>query len=285
MIALCVDDEPLMLRSLIRKVELSPDVEYAKGFTDAEEAIEWTKENPVDLAFLDIQLRGMEGIDLAKKLREWYPQLPVFFCTGFQNYALEAMQIHANGYLVKPFAASDVQKEIDHLKSERSYLESQILKKQQESGSGVEVSGKEKLLRVRCFGNFDAFSGNSVLTFKRTKTKELFAYLIDRKGAMITAGELCAVLWPDNFDERSNIRYLMQLVIDLRETLKTVNASELLIAERRKGYAVDCEQIDCDYYRYLEGEEAAIRLFQGEYMKQYEWGEIVLMDIIKKRRK
>ena len=62
------------------------------------------------------------------------------------------------------------------------------------------------------------------LVFKRLKTKELLAFLVDRKGAGMTAKQICAVLFPDDTDDTKNAAYLRQLVLDLKNTLKTIRA-------------------------------------------------------------
>ena len=68
MIAIAVDDEALMLGALAAAVEASPDITSVAGFSDCEEALEYVKTNPLDIAFLDINMRGMGGLALAEKI-------------------------------------------------------------------------------------------------------------------------------------------------------------------------------------------------------------------------
>ena len=164
--AIVVDDEPYMLETLEEAVWVSPDMEEVTPFSSCTAALEHAENYPVNVAFLDINMRGIGGLELAEKILELQPQCKIVFCTGYSEYAVEAFQIHVSGYLLKPITAQDVQKEIDHIKGEL---------------------GKETLLIVRCFGNFEVFYQGEPLTFKRTKTKELLAYLVDRKGASVTA--------------------------------------------------------------------------------------------------
>ena len=65
MIAIAVDDEALMLRALVMAINASPDVSEVVNFSDCEKALEYVKDNPVDVAFLDINMRGMGGLALA----------------------------------------------------------------------------------------------------------------------------------------------------------------------------------------------------------------------------
>jgi two-component SAPR family response regulator len=131
------------------------------------------------------------------------------------------------------------------------------------------VRQKEKLLRVCCFGNFEVYVKEEKLVFKRVKTKELFAFLIDRRGAGMTAKQICAVLFPDDTDDTKNSAYLRQLFMDLKNTLKAVGAENVLRHET-PCYRVDTSLMQCDYFTYLETGKPE---FRGEYMAQYSWAE------------
>ena len=248
MIAIAVDDEALMLGALVAAVEASPDITSVAKFSDCEEALEYVKNNPTDIAFLDINMRGMGGLSLAEKIVAARPTCKIVFCTGYEEYAIPAFKLHASGYLMKPISAEDVQGEIDNIKGARQ---------------------KEKLLTVKCFGDFEVYFKEEKLVFKRLKTKELFAFLIDRKGAGMTARQICAVLFPDDIDDTKNSAYLRQLVMDLKNTLKTVGAESVLCHET-PCYRVDTSLIKCDYISYLETGKPE---FHGEYMTQYSWAE------------
>ena len=105
--------------------------------------------------------------------------------------------------------------------------------------------------------------------FKRLKSKELFAFLVDRNGAGMTAKQICAALFPDDLDDTKNAAYLRQLVLDLKNTLKMVGAENVLCHET-PCYRVDTKLIKCDYLSYLATGKPE---FRGEYMMQYSWAE------------
>ena len=248
MIAIAVDDEALMLGALVSAISASPDISNVTKFSDCEEALEFATNNPIDIAFLDINMRGMGGLVLAEKITAVRPTCKIIFCTGYEEYAIPAFKLHASGYLMKPISAEDVQGEIDNIK-------------------GVRKS--EKLLTVKCFGNFEVYSKNEKLIFKRLKTKELFAFLVDRNGAGMTAKQICATLFSDDSDDTKNSTYLRQLVLDLKTTLKAVGAENVFCHET-PCYRVDTNLIKCDYFSYLETGKPE---FYGEYMTQYSWAE------------
>ena len=248
MIAIAVDDEALMLRALVRAITASPDIREVVSFSDCEKALDYVNKNEVSVAFLDINMRGMGGLALAERIINLRPDCKIVFCTGYEEYAIPAFKLHASGYLMKPISAEDVQKEIDNIKGLRQ---------------------KQKLLDVKCFGNFEAYAKGECLPFKRSKTKELFAFLVDRRGAGMTAKQICAVLFPDDTDDNKNVAYLRQLVLDLKNTLKAVGAEDVFRHET-PCYRIDVNLIKCDYISYLEGGKVE---FFGEYMSQFSWAD------------
>ena len=193
-------------------------------------------------------MRGIGGLGLAEKLMELHPRCRIVFCTGYQEYAVSAFQLHVSGYLMKPITAEAVQKEINHIK-------------------GVRTS--EKLLTIKCFGNFEVLYNGRSLPFKRKKAKELLAVLVDRNGAGITAKQICAILFPEDTDDTKNAAYLRQLILDLKNTLKTIDAEEVLRHETPY-YRIDTNLVSCDFFQYLDTGKPR---FHGEYMTQYSWAE------------
>ena len=251
MIAITVDDERPMLNALTEIVKASPDIKDVYDFSACSAALEWVSENSVDVAFLDINMRGMGGLALAEKIMEIHPDCKIVFCTGYEEYALSAIQLRCSGYLVKPITQEDVQKEIDHIKSKNPDI---------------------SLLDVKCFGNFEVLKNGEALTFKRTKAKELFAVLVDRNGAGMTGKQICAVMWPENTDDVKNMDYLRHLVGDLKKALAQVGA-EKVFCQEGYNYRIDTTRINCDYYNYLKTGKPQ---FLGEYMMQYSWAEATL---------
>ena len=252
MIAICVDDEALLLRALVKAVEQSPDIKETFAFEDELDAINWARNNKADVAFLDVQLHQMTGLELSQRLRQLQPDMAIVFCTGYEKYAVQAMQMHIDaGYLIKPVRYTKVQEEINHIKKKKE---------------------EEKLLTVRCFGNFEVFRGGEPLAFHRKKTKELLAYLVDRRGAEAATREICATLWENDGTDQKNLNYMYHLLSDLKKTLAEAGAEKVLTSTNG-GYAVNERYLDCDYYRLLEGDESALRAFSGEYMSRYSWAE------------
>ena len=247
MIAIAVDDEPLMLGALTKAIKASSDITAVADFTSCEDALDFIKKNHADVAFLDINMRGMGGLSLAEKIISFCSDCKIVFCTGYEEYAIPAFKLHASGYLMKPISAKDVQVEIDNIKGIRQ---------------------NQKPLTVKCFGNFEVLAKGEKLTFKRSKTKELFAFLVDRNGAGVTVAEIGVALW-GNDEEQKNQNYIHQLFRDLRQSLDAVGVEDIF--ERNNYfYSINPEKLDCDYYAYLKTGKPE---FRGEYMSRYSWAE------------
>ena len=245
---IAVDDEIYMLETLQEAISASSDIETVEAFSSCSSALAYIAEHSIDIAFLDINMRGIGGLGLAEKLLELQPHCKIVFCTGYMEYAVSAFQLHVSGYLMKPITPEAVQREIDHIKG---------------------VKATEKLLAIQCFGNFEVFHNGEILPFKRKKAKELLAVLVDRNGAGMTAKQICALLFSEDTDDVKNAAYLRQLVLDLKNTLKTVRAEEILRHDTPY-YRIDTSLVRCDYISFLESGKPE---FRGEYMTQYSWAE------------
>ena len=244
---LLVDDEELQLLRLKNETKkvFSPDVAFY-SYLNPLEALKENKDKKFDIAFLDIEMPGINGIQLAKELKKINPLINIIFVTAYDDYAIDAYKLHASGYLSKPVSASKIKEEIEALRYP------------------ILLKG-EKKLQVKCFGNFEVFHDGEPVKFTYQKSKELFAYLIDREGSAININELNAILW-----EEDHSSYLRNLVADIQKTLKSINASEVFI-KRHNGCYIDVNKVDCDAYEYKKNNPDAIRMYRGEYMIQYSW--------------
>lgn len=252
---LLADDEQLALDSLAAAVgEAVPEAELFP-FRRAKDLLDFASDNPCDIAFLDIEMRGMNGIELAKRLKERLPKINLIFVTGHTQYMGPAFRLHASGYLLKPVTSQDVINEIDNLRNPIP-------------------SGSDRL-RVQAFGNFEVFCGNEIVHFRRAKAKELFAYLIDRKGATATMAEIAAVLWEGQAYGRSQLSQIHTFLAEIKNTLAKTGHNDVLV-KKRNSVAVNVWAVDCDYYKFLEGDLPTINSFSGEYMTNYTWAEFTV---------
>lgn len=98
---LIVDDEPLALKLLRSKLEKIEHIEIIGECKNGREAITATIDLEPDLIFLDIQMPGLNGFDVVKNLQSEIVPL-VVFTTAYEQYALDAFDVHAVDYILKP---------------------------------------------------------------------------------------------------------------------------------------------------------------------------------------
>lgn len=268
MVAIAVDDESISLDCLEIVLQSTNEFSEIYKFSNAEDTLEWSKNNTADIAFLDIEMWKINGLQLAAALRKINPSCKIIFTTSNPKYAVEAFQLHANGYIVKPVTKEAVLKEINFIK------ENTIQAAETKSKNDTKPY-------VICFGNFDLFYQDKPIKFSRAKAKELFAYLVLKRGGSCSVAELAAVLFEDKEDSLSLQSQLRNLVSSLKTTLESINCVDILVKSR--GFlAVNTNLFECDYYRFLNHDPSAINSYCGEFMSQYSWAEFTIGYLEKK---
>ena len=248
---LVVDDEPYVLMDIEEALrEASPDA-LLSSFTSPSQALTYAGTEKIDVAFLDIELGSMNGLVLAKELKDILPEIHIIFVTSHEQYAVGAFQLHATGYLMKPATVEDIKRELTFI-----------------YGDFVQ----NRKVRVQTFGGFGVYVDGKMLECKRSKAMELLAYLVDRRGVAITTREACAVLWEDRPYDTAQKNYFQSLLLDLRTTLREHGVENILV-RRRNSLAINPERLDCDSYRFLNGDPWAINRYRHDYLPSYSWAE------------
>ena len=111
-----VDDRKLILTGGLPVLEKVMPNATVTGFVDANEAVSYAKENRVSLAFLDIELREMTGLELCRALLEINPRTNVVYLTAYGNYALDAWTTGASGFMLKPITSEGVKEQLENLR-------------------------------------------------------------------------------------------------------------------------------------------------------------------------
>ena len=256
---LIIDDEPLAIEGLMAILKrICPDARL-RGFEDPEDTFELVNYNPPDIAFLDIEMRTMNGIDYAQKLMDINPAVNIIFVTGYKIYMEDAFNLHVSGYITKPVTEEKVQKELENLRNP-------IHRK------------SHRRIKIHTFGDFEVFIDEIPLKFAYAKSKELFAILVDANGAMCSTAKIIEKMWPDDeFNKHDS--YIRNLYADIFKTLKEKGCEDILI-KRRGECGIDRNKVSCDYFDFLDGDRDSINSFNEEYMIQYAWGEMTLGGLI-----
>lgn len=249
---LVVDDEPLALSDLVHVIKEAGVQQEPVGFGLPSKALAWAQKNRVDIAFLDIEMPGMSGLDLARALKLMWPEVRIIFVTSYEHYAVKAFEVRATGYLLKPAHVEDVRRELTFIYGETNL--------------------RDGILYAHMFDGFEAKVNGAPLAFKRSKSKELLALLIDRRGMSLTGREARALLWEDEPSSLSQASYYQTIVADLRLTLAEAGVSDVLVRTRGR-LAINPERVDADSWRALDGNPVALNGCSGVYLPAYAWAE------------
>jgi two-component system, LytTR family, response regulator LytT len=116
--ALIIDDEPLARQELLYLLQSEEGVEVLAQGSNGIEAVELVRTHKPDVVFLDVQMPGLDGFAVLKKLLDKKMHLPqVVFATAFDQYAVRAFEVNAVDYLLKPFDRKRVLKTLEKVRA------------------------------------------------------------------------------------------------------------------------------------------------------------------------
>ena len=117
MTILAVDNENLMLNRLCRHIkQIKPD-SLVVSFKNPADALAYMENRTVDVVFLEIMLRKMMGIELARQMQQINPHVNIIFTSSYSNYMYEAMsEIRCSGFIVKPVTTEKIKREFEDLR-------------------------------------------------------------------------------------------------------------------------------------------------------------------------
>ena len=252
--AICVDDEPLAVEYTLGQCARLNEIDDIRGFTDGQQALDWLRDHPADLALLDINMPKMDGITLAARIKQMHPKTAILFLTAYREYAFDAYSVRPAGYLLKPVP-------LEKLAAEVRYV------------CGETKPSAPGHIQIKTFSNFDVYVDGRPVSFKLAKSKELLAYLVDKQGAGVSRAELFAAIWEDRLYDRKQQKQLDVYIRSLRETLQEYGISKIM--EMEKGILrVKPDTFVCDAYLFYSGDSDAINAYRGEYMSAYSWASM-----------
>ena len=246
---LIADDEQLILKDIKRTATrvLGEGTEFYEA-SNSDEVLKSMEENDIPIVFLDIEMPFISGLEVAKKLQTIRPRTNIIFVTGHEQYALDALSMYVSGFLMKPVSETAMKKAVENLRFPIPKL------------------------TVKCFGHFHVLYDGRPVDFKRSQCKEVFAYLIDKRGAFVSEDEIRYLLWSEEQDTDKKKRYVRNIISDLRAGLRTCGMEDVIINNNKSGYAIRPDKINCDLYEYLAGRLSDDAIDTDQYMAQYSWG-------------
>ena len=223
------------------------------GFTGSLEALAGARQREIDVAFLAADMPELSGLDLGRYLKDMYPLINLVFLSDGPAHALEALELHASGYIVNPPTEEALRRELEDLRHPAA------------RNAGQRVF-------AQTFGNFELFVDGQPVAFKYTRTKEIVALLVNNRGAQTTNGEIIASLWEDDGDPEKKQSYLSNLRQDLQNTMTKLKLNGIIV-KQRGSLGIAADRIECDLYDWLAKKKASRYQYLGDYMNQYSWAE------------
>ena len=257
-----VDDMLLDLQLFELKCADMPDFEIVGKFTNPDQAIAYAAGHVVDFALLDIDMPGMNGMELAQRLRQIRRDIIIVFATAHPKFAVDALRMKADYMIFKPFDREDIADVMERAK---------LLRRRQ-----------NKRFFFRTFGAFDMLVDGEPVRFRSAKAKELMALCLYRQGCPASIHEIVECMLGEETAGADSTGY-RRTIKELTDTLRDYAAEELLL-RARGSLQLRLELVDSDYQRFLDGDPDAICQFQGSFLRQYSWAEPMVYTLLEKKQ-
>lgn len=255
-----LDDERHALERFESTVMDCKEVQLCGLFDETDDLLAYLEDNPLDVIFLDIEMPGKSGIQLAEELHLINPEITVVFVTAFSQYAVEAFELSVFDYIMKPVVIERLKKTLDRIRKNKQPQE--------------QVS---KRVTIHCFPRFECKIDESVFPINHlVKAKELLAFLVSRRGAETSWEQITEALWPDaDYEKAHNNLYIT--TYRLRKWLSENNIAQIF-ESKRNSYRVVPSEFGCDLFdlekALKNGDKKMVRLlYKGEFLEEdgYEW--------------
>lgn len=273
-----LDDEPLALKSLERQIEQFDGVNIIGKFSFPADAIAAVKKLQPDVAFIDIDMPEMNGIQVAEKLQSIDDSIAIVFVTAYEEYAVQAFELNAVDYVLKPVQPARLERTITRLMKEKM-IERQI---------PMMNDNSEAQVRVQCSGAMNVFDQDGEpLHWRTAKSRELFAYLLYNRGKPVRKESLLELIWPDT-EEKKGFTQMYTTIYRLRKTFESASLNIRLLNSgdgywlRSEEFAIDTVDWEEDINRLppltaesADAYEQLINSYPGDYLDEhnYVWSE------------
>ncbi|MBD3108028.1 response regulator [Bacillus sp. AGMB 02131] len=269
--AILVDDEPLSLQLLEKKLTSTGEIEIAASYASAEYALQQMKQLDFQVAFLDIEMAGLSGLDLAEVISDWNPSIHIVFVTAYRDYAVQAFELNSIDYLLKPIMMERLEKTISRIK--QMHLQKRFPENEHSPS-----------LKINFFMEFSASTHKQIISWKTNKAKELFAYLFMHQDTYVHRDTLINDLWPEQDYKKAKIQLHTNLSY-LRKTLES-NGIRDALQFTNQSYRLHIEEYYCDAETFekfidenriteenIKEAEQVLALYKGDYAEKnaYAW--------------
>lgn len=250
-----VEDEQPSLDLMEIIVDRTEGFVIKGAFIDPGEALKCIPDLQPDVVFLDVEMPAMNGIELARKIRALSRDVHVVFTTAYTQYALEAFDVQALDYILKPVTIQAIERVRERLMMQRN----------------VSGESQQQLMRptIRCFGGFEVRDKVGALVhFPTRKTEELFAYFLCHAGRNLNKWQLADLLWPEMDGDRAS-HNLHSTIYRLKKVL-ALSGIGVDIHKTTEGYMMDAVHLGYDVLAFQQAGKALaeenLAAEQAEYL-------------------
>lgn len=224
-----IDDEAHALERFERMVSEISEIQLCGLFETGGQLLHYLNEHPLDAVFLDIEMPGVNGLQLSEQIQGLNKNIEIIFVTAFNQYAVEAFEAQAMDYIMKPLTEERLGKTVRRLlKSARMVVR----------------PGKPF---IQCIGSFEVLLNGEVLTWKNSKAKEVLAFLVHKNGVPVNWEKIAAAVWPEYNSEKAQTNFHATTYL-LRKRLAEAGLSQILESVRGN-YRIVRDNVDCDVYQ------------------------------------
>lgn len=273
--AILIDDEPLALEYLERQINKIGGIRVVDTFIRFEITQEIDLLNKINVVFLDIEMPEMNGLEMAEKIIEINPNLTIVFITAYNNYAVQAFEINALDYILKPVRIERLEKTINRIITQQSTL------------TNVEVEFSQKLRINVCNDlSFEFDDEIEVINWRTAKAQELFSYLLLNQSKVIHKTDLAELFWSEYETEKA-FSLLYTTVYHIRKALKKFHTF-LTLKNKQDGYILVANDILIDLIEWeervshaletlpvndnnIKKYEEIMNLYTGSYLQNYDY--------------
>lgn len=268
-----IDDELLLLNSQKAVIETVEGFELVGVYTSASKISQEIREKKPEVVFLDIELGGMSGIEVADKISEQFPALDIVFITAYSEYAVEAFEVNAIDYLLKPLTTERLLKTYGRLKDTKR--------------EAIPVQATAKIKTFSSLQFFGATENAIPVKWRTSKAKELFTLLMHYNEKPVTKDFIINLLWPEGIG-KNTFSQLYTTVYQVRSMLRLININ-IQISSKEECYILHLNDVRLDVEEWLRKMESfvevtkdnlqsyqeAMNLYQGDYLEDcpYSWAE------------
>lgn len=277
--AILIDDEKPALVHLENLLNKDGSIEVVGKYTFAQAGIDHLKRDKTDMVFLDIGMPEINGLEAAEYIQQIDHKIKIIYITAYSEYALEAFELNALDYVLKPIVPVRFQKTLDRIRDTIP------------SSSTIKVEETSDVVEVLCFKRLtlqDGHPDGKKLKWRTMKAQELFAFLLHHKSEWVSKEKIIDALWPEYTEEKATT-HLHTSVYQIRKLLKEWGITTKL-EYAQEGYRLNQEGISNDVDRFEAGiqvdkdyaedcyhqNERLLSLYRGDYLEEhdYPWASI-----------